>query len=170
MEGMKKMKRPVLIVALVIGGLILAVGLVFLCAATREPGRLPLSLILLVIGAGLAGWSALTWRREQRLEPERLADSIIDLARARGTAEVTLAEVVAELNVPTEAAQRALGVLQGRGECRREQRADKDLYVFPGLMERKVVRRCPYCGSEFSVKTPLHQCPNCGGQLELVTE
>jgi hypothetical protein len=164
------MKRPILIVALVVAVVLLVVGLIFLCAATREAGRLPLSLILLVIGGGLAAWSALTWRREQQLEPERLADSIIDLVRGRGSAEVTLAEIVAELNVPTEAAQRALGVLQGRGECRRERRADKDLYVFPGLMERKVVRRCAYCGSEFSVKTPLHQCPNCGGQLELVRE
>ncbi len=164
------MKRPILITALVVAVVLLVVGLIFLCAATREAGRLPLSLILLIIGGGLAAWSALTWRREQQLEPEHLADSIIDLVRGRGAAEVTLAEVVAELNVPTQAAQRALGVLQGRGECRRERRADKDLYVFPGLMERKMVRRCAYCGSEFSVKTPLHQCPNCGGQLELVRE
>lgn len=148
----------------------MALGLLFLCAATRESGRLPLSLILLVMGGVLAAWSALTWRRGQQLEPERLADSILNLVRASGGSETTLAEVVAELNVPTEAAQRALSVLQGRGECRRERRAGKDLYVFPGLMERKVVRRCPYCGSEFSVKTPLYQCPNCGGQLELVRE
>ncbi len=164
------MKRPILIVALAVAVVLLVVGLIFLCAATRQPGRLPLSLILLLIGGGLAAWSAVTWRRQQQLEPDRLADSIIVLVRARGSAEVTLAEVVAELNVPTEAAQRAFGVLQGRGECRRERRADKDFYVFPGLMERKVVRRCAYCGSEFSVKTPLHQCPNCGGQLELVRE
>ncbi len=164
------MKRTILLVAFAVSGILLALGLIFLCAATREPGRLPLSLILLVMGGGLAAWSALTWRREHQLEPERLADSIINMVRASGGSETTLAEVVAELNVPTEAAQRALGVLLGRGECRRERRAGKDLYVFPGLMERKVVRRCPYCGSEFSVKTPLHQCPNCGGQLELVKE
>jgi predicted Zn-ribbon and HTH transcriptional regulator len=168
MEGM--MKRTILIIAFVISVVLLAMGLLFLCATTREPGRLPLSLILLVIGGGLAAWSALTWRREQRLEPERLADSIIDLARTSGGAEVSLAQIVAELNVPTEAAQRALGVLERRGECRRERRAGKDLYVFPGLVERKVVRRCAYCGSEFSVKKPLHKCPNCGGELELVRE
>jgi len=164
------MKRTILLVAFVVSGVLMALGLLFLCAATRESGRLPLSLILLVMGGALAAWSALTWRREQRLEPERLADSIINLVRASGGFETTLAEIVAELDVPTEAARRALGVLQGRGECRRERRAGKDLYVFPGLMERKVVRRCPYCGSEFSVKTPLYQCPNCGGQLELVRE
>ncbi len=164
------MKRTILIAAFVIAVILLVLGLIFLCAATREPGRLPLSLILLAIGGGLAAWSALTWRREQQLEPDRLADSIVGLARAGGSAEVSLAQIVAELNVPTEAAQRALGVLERRGECRRERRAGKDLYVFPGLVERKVVRRCAYCGSEFSVKTPLHQCPNCGGQLELVRE
>ncbi len=164
------MKRTILIAAFVIAVVLLAVGLLFLCAATREPGRLPLSVILIVIGGGVAAWSALTWRRDQQLEPERLADSIIDLVRARGGAEVSLAQIVAELNVPTDAAQRALGVLEGRGECRRERGPDKDLYVFPGLMEVKVVRRCAYCGSEFSVKKPLHKCPNCGGELELVKE
>ena len=164
------MKRTMLMVAFAISVVLLAVGLIFLCAATREPGRLPLSLILIVIGGGLAAWSALTWRREQQLEPERLADSIIDLARAGGGAEVSLAQIVAELNVPTEAAQRALGVLERRGESRRERRASKDVYVFPGLVEAKVMRRCAYCGSEFSVKKPLHKCPNCGGELELVRE
>ena len=164
------MKRAILMVAFGISGVLLALGLLFLCAATREPGRLPLSVILLVIGGAVAAWSALTWRREQQLEPERLADSIIDLARVGGGAEVSLAQIVAELNVPTEAAQRALGVLERRGECRRERGPDKDLYVFPGLVEVKVVRRCAYCGSEFSVKTPLHKCPHCGGELELVRE
>jgi hypothetical protein len=43
-------------------------------------------------------------------------------------------------------------------------------YAFPGLEETKVVRRCAYCGNEFSVKTPLHKCPNCGGDLELVRD
>ena len=164
------MKRTILIAAFVISVILLVLGLIFLCAATADSRRLPLSVILLVIGGGLAAWSALTWRREQQLEPERLADSIIDLARAGGGAEVSLAQIVAELNVPTEAAQRALGVLERRGECRRERGPDKDLYVFPGLMEVKVVRRCAYCGSEFSVKKPLHKCPNCGGELELVRE
>ena len=164
------MKRTILIAAFVVSVILLALGLVFLCAATREPGRLSLSLILLAIGGGLAAWSAFTWRREQQLEPERLADSIIDLARARGGAEVSLAQIVSELNVPTDAAQQALGVLERRGECRRERGPEKDLYIFPGLMEVKVTRRCAYCGSEFSVKKPLQKCPNCGGELELVRE
>ncbi len=164
------MKRTILMAAFGISGVLLALGLIFLCAATTNPGRLPLSVLLLVIGGGVTAWAALTWRRNQQLEPERLADSIIDLARAGGGAEVSLAQIVAELNVPTEAAQRALGVLERRGECRRERRADKDLYVFPGLVEVKVVRRCAYCGSEFSVKTPLRKCPNCGGELELLRE
>ncbi len=163
------MKRTILLVAFVVSVVLLVVGLIFLCAASGVR-RLSLSLLLLVVGGGLAAWSALTWRREQQLEPERLADSIIDLARSSGGAEVTVAQIVAELNVPTEAAQRALGVLERRGEGRRERRAGKDLYVFPGLVETKVVRRCAYCGSEFSVKKPLHKCPNCGGELELVRE
>ena len=40
--------------------------------------------------------------------------------------------------------------------------------VFPGLKESKVVRRCAYCGNEYTVRKPLHKCPNCGGHLEIV--
>ena len=29
------------------------------------------------------------------------------------------------------------------------------------------VAECPYCGTEFSVKTPVHRCPHCGGDLRL---
>ena len=30
-----------------------------------------------------------------------------------------------------------------------------------------VKRRCPYCGTEFSVKQALNKCPHCGGDLKL---
>ena len=158
------------IVALVIGAALLTFGLLFLCAATREPSRLVLAAVLLIIGGGLAVWGGLTLRRLRELDPENLSDRITELARVGGNAEVTLSQVVAELGVPDEAALAALALLENRAQCYRERREEREFYLFPGLRESMVRRRCPYCGSEFSVKTPLYRCPNCGGDLSLERE
>jgi hypothetical protein len=161
------MRRTAAIIALTISAILLAVGLVFLCAATRQASRLWVALALLVIGGGLAAWGALTLRRMRELDPEHLSDRITELARAGGNGEVTLSQVVAELGVPDEAAMAALSLLESRGQCYRERREEREVYAFPGLQPSIVRRRCPYCGSEFSVKTPLYTCPNCGGDLRL---
>jgi hypothetical protein len=168
MEGV--MNRTTASVVLAVSVVFLAVGLLFLCAASRQPTRLFLAIALLVIGGGLAAWSGLTLRRLWELDPEHLSDRITALARAGGQAEVTLSQVVAELNVPDEAALESLALLESREQCYREDREGREFYVFPGLEETKVVRRCAYCGNEFSVKTPLHKCPDCGGELELARE
>lgn len=157
----------VIIAAFVIGVLFLAGGLIFLCAATQKATRFPLALVLLLIGGGLVAWAGMRWRRAKELAPDVLDDRIVALAD-RYDAEITLAQVVGELNVPDDAARAALARLEGEGLCRPEHREDRRVYVFPGLQEHKVVRRCAYCGSEYSVREPLHKCPNCGGQLEIV--
>lgn len=162
------MKRTGAVVGLIISVVLLAVGLLFLCAAARQPARLFLAIALLVIGGGLSAWSGLTLRRLRELDPEHLSDRITALARAGGHAEVTLSQVVAELNVPDEAVLAALDLLESRGQCHLENREGRGFYIFPRLKLTKVVRRCAYCGTEFSLKTPLHKCPNCGGRLELV--
>ncbi len=164
------MNRTAAFVVLAVSVVFLAVGLLFLCAASRQPTRLLLAIALLVIGVGLAAWSGLSLRRLRELDPEHLSDRITALARAGGHAEVTLSQIVAELHVPDEVAVEALALLESRGQCYREVREGREFYVFPGLEQTKVVRRCAYCGNQFSVKTPLHKCPNCGGELELVRE
>lgn len=164
------MKRIAAIVVLMISVVLLAGGLLFLCAAIRQPRRLLLAIALLAIGGVLAAWSGLTLRRLREVSPEHLSDRITALARAGGHAEVTLSQVVGELRVPDEAAAAALSLLESRGQCHGEHREGGEFYVFPGLKTAKVVRRCAYCGNEFSVKTPLHECPDCGGQLEVVRQ
>jgi DNA-directed RNA polymerase subunit RPC12/RpoP len=163
------MNRTVAIVVIVISVVLLAVGLMFLCAATREPTRLLLAGALIIVGGGLAAWSGTTLRRLRDLDPENLSDRITGLARA-GDAEVTLSQAVAELGVPDEAAVAAFNLLERRGQAYRERRGDREFYVFPGLQSSKVARKCPYCGGEFSVKTPVYKCPHCGGDLRLVKE
>jgi len=150
-----------------IGALFLAAGLIFLCAATQRPARLPISLVLLVIGGGLAAWTGLRWRRARQLAPDVLDGRIADLA-ATHDAEITLAQIVSLLDVPGDVARAALARLEANGLCHPEPREEKTVYVFPGLKESQVVRRCTYCGTEFSVREPLHKCPNCGGSVEVV--
>jgi hypothetical protein len=157
-------------VVLVISVLLLATGLLFLCASSVDAGRLWLSIALIVIGGGLAAWSGISLRRQRNLDPERVADRIVELVRHRGDTETTLADVVGSLEVPHETAEAAMGVLAGRQLVQRERREDRDFFVFPQLRVSKMVRQCPYCNSEFSVKTPVHKCPNCGASLELAKE
>lgn len=162
------MKLAMSIAGVVLGALMLAGGLLFLCAATRQPGRLLLALILLALGVAFAAWGGFSLRRQIELSPKRLADRITDLAASSGEGEITLDQAVSHLNVPADSAQNALDLLSESGRAYRERRGDRYFYLFPGLKESKVVRRCPYCGAQFSVREPLTKCPNCGGPLELV--
>jgi hypothetical protein len=142
-------------------------GLIFLCAVVQNPARLPIALVLVIVGGGLAAWAGARWRRARQLSPEVLDDRITILA-ADYDGELSLAQVVSALKVPDEAAKSALARLEADGLCAQEHRNGRILYVFPGLEERKVVRRCSYCGSEYSVREPLTKCANCGGTLEIV--
>jgi hypothetical protein len=164
------MNRTAAIIGSVVSAVLLTGKLLFLCAAARQPTRLLLVIALLVVGGGLAVWSGRTLRRLRDLEPERLGDRITALAVSGGHGEVTRSQVVAELGVPDAAALEALSALESRGQCHREYREGREFYVFPGLKAVKVERRCTYCGSSFSVKTPKQKCPNCGGDLELVRQ
>jgi hypothetical protein len=149
------------------GVLFLTGGLIFLCAAVDNAIRLPLAFVLLLIGGGLVAWASLRLRRAQQLSPDTLDDRITNLAAAHD-AELTLAQVISTLDVPNDAARAALAQLEAEGLCYQERREGRTFYVFPGLKKKKVIRRCSYCGNEYSVREPLQKCPNCGGSLEIV--
>jgi hypothetical protein len=164
------MQRTLAYLGIAAGGLLLALGTIFLCAAIQQPQRLLLAVLLLAFGGGMAGAGLWTVRRLRALAPDTLDDQITALAR-RHNGEITREQVVAALGVPDDAAQQALDLLEGRGSVQREWRTDRAVYVFPGLRESRVRRRCAHCHSEFSVAQPLSKCPNCGGnQIELVRE
>ncbi len=164
------MNKTIALVILLAGGLMLGCGLLFLCAsaaAEAPPVRLILALVMIALGGGGAAWAGLTWRRLNEIDPNRLADRIVELVRLQGKFETTAAEAVAGLAAPADNVQAAFGVLQERGEIVLEDRDDRRVYVFPNLKESKVERRCPYCGVQFPVKQAITQCPNCGGNIEL---
>lgn len=153
-------------------GLLLGLGLLFLCASAAAPDkaviRILLALALIGLGAGGAIWAGKAHRRLGDIEPARLADRVLDLARQRPNPELTAAEAISELGAPAENVRTALEILQGRGDAHLEQREERRVYVFPGLMKGKVIRRCENCGTEFPVKQSLNQCPNCGGKVSLM--
>ncbi len=165
------MNKTAALIILLMGGLMLGLGLLFLCASAAAPEkaatRIVLALLLILVGAIGATWAGKTWRRLSEIEPKRLADRIVEMVRLQGKFETTAAEAVAGLAAPAASVQAALEALQSRGEAVPEQRDDRRVYVFPNLKESKVVRRCPYCGAEFPVKQAITQCPNCGGVIEL---
>jgi hypothetical protein len=161
------MNKTVALMVMLVGALMLGLGLLFLCASIRAPQRLILAVLLIVIGGAGVAWAGTTWRRLSEIEPKRLADRIVEMAKLQGKFETTAAEAVAELSAPAANVQAALEILQSRGDAVPEQRDDRRVYVFPNLKETKVVRRCPYCGVQFPVKQAITQCPNCGGNIEL---
>ena len=159
--------RGLTVAALLLGGLLLGAGLLFLVAAVQNSARLPVAVVLALLGGGLASWAGLRWRQARQLSADVLDDRILDLAAANN-AELTLAQIVAGLDVPDDAVRATLGHMEAEGSCHQEQRQGRTLYVFPGLQQRKVVRLCAYCGSQYSVREPLQKCPNCGGALGVV--
>ena len=161
------MNRLIYLAIFLVAVLALALGLVFLCAATTEPSRLAVAVVLLLLGALGAGWSAYAYRTWSLVQPAALSARITDLA-ARNDGELSLAQVMSAFGVPASIAQAGMDELLNKGQCQREPRGADIVYIFPGLKEHKVVRKCVYCGSTFPVKQPLQKCPNCGGNLELV--
>lgn len=148
---------------------ILGTGLLFLIAARVEPGRTPIAAALLAVGTVGAIGAAYSYSRWYNRQPGVLASRITDLAD-RGSGEIALSEAISKLGVTASEAQAGMDDLVQKGQAHAESRDGKTLYVFPGLKERKMVRKCAYCGSAFPVRDPLQKCPNCGGNLEIVQQ
>jgi DNA-directed RNA polymerase subunit RPC12/RpoP len=161
------MNKIVYFAVFVVSCLALGLAMLFLCVAVNVPERMPLALVLLVVGAVGTGWSGLSYSRWLSLQPGPLGVRITALAE-QNSGEVSLAQVVSGLNAPADAAMAAMNDLQQKGQGHMEPRKDTMMFVFPGLKERKMVRKCVYCGNTFPVRDPLQKCPSCGGRLEVV--
>jgi len=163
------MSKTASILAILAAIPLLVFGVIFLIAAATSAGRFPVAVVLLLFGGVLLAWGASRLRRLAEISPEALATGIVDLARRLG-GEVTVAQVQAEFRISSAMALGALERLRGRGDCEREQRKDHDVYLFKSVMPAKAIKKCPYCGSEFPVKSAMRECPNCGANLEIVKE
>jgi hypothetical protein len=146
---------------------LLILGVIFLIAAVNTPSRILVAAVFLLAGGSLLVWGALRLRRLGEISHDALVIGIVDLAR-RLDGEVTLAQVQAEFGIPQALAYGTLEKMRGQGDCERERRGDYDVYVFKSVLPAKAIKRCPYCGSEFAVRSAMRECPNCGGPLEIV--
>ena len=145
----------------------LTVGVLFLIAAAAGPAsRLLVAIVLLAIGAFLLVAGLRRLRRLQAISPEALRTGAVNLARRLG-GELTVSQLRAEYQISGEQAESIMSQLVADGTAQREQRADREVYVFSGLLPSLAEKVCPYCGTELPVRSSLRKCPNCGGQLQI---
>jgi len=149
------------------GGCLIAAGLVLgglgLLAVIAH--RYVWGLPCLVIGVVLVVWAIRKVGQVVADSPDRVDTRVSSLAAVSG-GEITLGEVVGALRLSEADAQASLDRLVGEGICTREERGETAYYVFPGLAEVRMVKRCPYCGNEYPLRDPKTTCPSCGANLE----
>lgn len=151
------------IVVLALGILLALLGLVFLLA----PGRSATGLLLLIIGLGIILFAASRLRAMADMAPEGV-ERALQAAAAASQGEITVTEAVAQTGLPEGLVREGLGRLLSKGLIRLERREGADRYVFPGLTDTKMIKKCPYCGNEYPLKQPGRTCPSCGGNLEVI--
>ncbi|NLG29073.1 MAG: hypothetical protein GX557_14275 [Chloroflexi bacterium] len=144
------------------------IGLLFLIAGA-EPGkssRLLVGAALVAAGLFMLLLGLRRLRRLALIAPAALKTNAVALARRLG-GELTVAQLRAEYRISEEQARDALDELARDNTCRREQRGDREVYVFTGLLPSLVEKVCPYCNTKLPVRSELRKCPNCGAQLDL---
>jgi len=144
----------------------LTFGILFLIAAAGQTSRILPGAALTVIGAALLIGGVGRLRRLADISPEALRTGAVELAQQLG-GEVTVSQLRAEYRIPRNTAAGVLEQLAGEGTCRREQRDDRLVYVFSGLLPSLKEKLCPYCGTKLPVRSALRKCPNCGASLEI---
>ncbi len=160
------MKKAPAIVAVIASIPFIVLGLLFLIASAAEPSRILVALALLAVGAILLVAGLKRLRRLAAIHPEALETGAVELARRLG-GELTIAQLRAEYGISADEAGKVLEKLVNDGSTRREQRGDRIVYVFTGLMSSLKEKTCPYCGTKLPVRSDLRKCPNCGAQLEI---
>lgn len=146
----------------------LTLGLIFLIAAGAGSGlsRLLVGLALLAIGVVLLVTGVRRLRRLAEISPEALKTGAVELARRLG-GDLTVAQLRAEYQISLDRATDALEELVAEGTATREQREERVVYVFTGLLPSLAQKTCPYCGTVLPVRSALRKCPNCGAQLDI---
>ena len=160
---MKKLGASIVVLA---SSLFFIAGILFLIASVSQASRILVALVFLAIGTFLLVVGLRRLRRLAEISPDALKTGAIELAR-RLDGELTVAQFRAEYRISQEQAGEVLEEMVAEGAAKREQREERVVYVVTGLLPAMVQKRCPYCGAELPVRTPLRKCPNCGAPLEI---
>lgn len=141
-------------------------GIIFLIAMITSPGRGLVALVLLASATALLVSGVRTLRRLAALDPAVLRTQAVEMAKRMG-GELTVSQLRAEYRISQELATQILDDLVREGSCKPEQREERVVYVFTGLLPALAEKVCPYCGSKLPVRSALRKCPNCGAGLEV---
>jgi hypothetical protein len=150
------------IVLMLVGALLGVLGLVFLIA----PGRAGTGLVMLIIGLALVAFAASRMKTMKGLSPEGVEQQITSVAAA-ANGDVTVSALAGETGLEDGLLRAGLERLLNKGMLQVELRDGTDHYLFPGLRQEKMVKKCPYCGNEYPVAQAGRTCPSCGGNLEV---
>jgi DNA-directed RNA polymerase subunit RPC12/RpoP len=146
------------------GALLVALGLLFVVGAGGQARRVVIGVVMLGIGAVLAGVGVRLYRQQDAVLPEQLRAEIFELARRRN-GEVSEPDLEAALGRRAEAARDVLQSLVRDGEARRSAIEGTVYYTFPDLQPRLGVKRCDSCGAEYALSDERASCPSCGGRI-----
>ena len=99
----------------------------------------------------------------KKRDPKAIEAQVVQLAqKQRG--KLSVADIIAALEVPQLTAQQCLTGMVQRKLCRPKQEGTATLYLFENFLAVREVRWCPFCETEFP-KDDAPNCPNCGGQI-----
>jgi len=165
-------EKPVLYLAggcvLVIALLVALLGLTFVVGSKGSAGTAWTGILMLAFGIGSGVFALRKLGQLVAATPARIDERVLNLAAMSG-GEITTGEVSGALNIPIQEAEASLARLVGRGLATLKTRPDgQACYVVAGLAEVKKVKKCPYCGGEYSIADPKRTCPSCGANLEIV--
>lgn len=101
----------------------------------------------------------------KRHDPKRLEAEVIKLAQSKN-GKVTLSDVVAACDCPSATAQQCFGSLIRQKLCRPKSEGHLTYYIFENYLKTATVKSCPFCETQFPVRSDESTCPNCGGAIE----
>lgn len=154
------------IVLLLVGAVLALVGLVYLAA----PNASKLSaIIILAVGLIVIGFAASRLRALRSEAPEGVEQQLTALGAAAG-GEVTVALAAGETGLDDMSVRLGLERLLQKGLVKLEHREGTEYYIFAGVKQQKMIKKCPYCGNEYPLAQAGRTCPSCGGNLDIVPE
>lgn len=158
---MSRFSSVLSIVAGVLSGLL---GLLFMMGAAGHFRRVAIALIFLLVAAGLIGLGLRSLKRLALIQPEKLREDILEMARKRN-GEIARSDVQATLGWRSRHTRPVIEAMMQEGRCRRALKGGETFYIFPELQPRLTVLYCEYCKAEYPISTEVSSCPNCGGPL-----
>jgi hypothetical protein len=165
-------ERPVLYFAggcvLLVALMLAVLGLIFLVGSQGKAVNAATGVVMLVLGLAAGGLAVWKLGQAMAATPDRLDERVLNLA-AMSSGDITVGEAAGALSIPVAEAEASLARLVGRNLATLRTRPDgQAAYVFAGLTDVRKVKKCPYCGGEYSLRDPKHTCPTCGANLEIV--